>query len=43
MEFNEDQKFEDYLSEIKQLSEELGVTMAYIEAEFIIDGELIRM
>ena len=35
--------FEDFWNEVKEYAKEVGVTPQYIEEEFIIDGELLRV
>jgi len=47
---NEDQEFEEYLREFEEYLREIseyakkaGVSIAYVEMEFILDGELIQL
>ncbi len=39
---NDEETFEEFWLGVCELANELGVDVAYVEEEFIIDGELIR-
>ena len=42
-EFAEDENFEEFWQIIEDYAKELGVSTQYIEEEFFVDGELIRI
>ena len=38
-----DESFEAFWEEVKEYAKEIGVSPQYIEEEFLIDGELVRV
>ncbi len=40
---SEEETFDDFLQQIKDYAEKVGVSVEYIESEFILDGELIEL
>ena len=38
----EHEEFDEFWGEVEALAKELGVTVRYVEEEFVLEGELIK-